>query len=40
VAMTTSYQWSWTNYPTDPHTSAAWTATALSAALIGPFDVA
>jgi hypothetical protein len=40
LALSSGYQWSWTNYPTDPHTSAAWTATAVNAALIGPFDVA
>ena len=40
LSLSTSYQWSWTNYLTDPHTSAAWTFAGVNAALIGPFDVA
>jgi hypothetical protein len=40
LSLTSTYQWNWTNYLTDPHTSAAWTASGVNAALIGPFDVA
>ena len=40
LALTSNYQWNWINYLTDPHTSAAWTASGVNAALIGPFDVA
>jgi hypothetical protein len=40
LSLSTTYQWLWTNYSTDPHTSAAWTFAGINAALIGPFDVA
>jgi hypothetical protein len=39
LSLSSSYQWSWTNYPTDPNGGGAWTFSRVNGALIGPFDV-
>lgn len=39
LSLSTSYQWVWQMYTTDPNTSAPWSASNLNAVTIGPFDV-
>jgi hypothetical protein len=39
LSLSSSYQWIWSNYITDPSGGAAWTAARVNAATIGPFCV-
>ena len=39
ISLSSTYQWLWTNYLTDPSGGGAWTAARVNAATIGPFCV-